>query len=368
MTKPKTDLQERINAFVKLGEFFNQFLDETVNNKVINNADSKFTEGFKHQVKIVKEHNGWFTKDNINYSVLNWSKALTEININQWIEKYSFNDVSEKTIAIIMAGNIPLVGFHDFISVLISGHRVLVKQSSNDKQLLPFLAKYLEHIEPSFKGKIEFTNDKLENFDAVIATGSDNTARYFEYYFKDKPSIIRKNRNSAAVLTGSETSDDLQALSNDIFRYFGLGCRNVSKLFVPRGYNFDDFFKAIYDWNPIINGSKYANNYDYNKAVYLMSEYNLLDNGFMMLKEDESYASPIATLFYEYYDTIGELETKLEKDKPKIQCIVTKAFEDNSVSFGKTQEPQLWEYADNVDTIDFFNKIIDQIYQLTNKF
>ena len=194
------------------------------------------------------------------------------------------------------------MGFHDFLSVLISGHNVIVKQSSNDKHLLPYLAKYLEYVEPEFKGKIIFTEAKMENFDAVIATGSNNTARYFEYYFKGKPSIIRKNRNSVAVLTGNETEEDLKNLSEDIFRYYGLGCRNVSKLFVPKDYNFDTFFKAMYHWNPIIDKAKYANNYDYNKAVYLMSEFEMLENGFLMIKEDQSYASPIATVFYEYYD------------------------------------------------------------------
>jgi hypothetical protein len=252
-----------------------------------------------------------------------------------------------------MAGNIPLVGFHDFLSVLITGHHVLVKQSSNDKHLLPYLAKYLEFVEPQFKGTITFTENRLENFDAVIATGSNNTARYFEYYFKEKPSIIRNNRNSVAVLTGNETPEELKNLSEDIFRYYGLGCRNVSKLFVPKGYNFDGFFEAIYHWNPIINKAKYANNYDYNKAVYLMSEFDMLENGFFMIKEDESYASPIATLFYEYYDSVSILKTNLESNKDKIQCIVSNGFAENEIAFGATQKPQLWDYADSVDSVEF---------------
>jgi len=157
-----------------------------------------------------------------------------------------------------MAGNIPLVGFHDFLSVLLTGHEVVVKQSSNDKHLLPYLAKYLEYAEPSFKGKITFTDDKLSDFDAVIATGSNNTARYFEYYFKDKPNIIRKNRNSVAIVTGNETEAQLMALSDDIFTYFGLGCRSVSKLFVPKGYNFQDFFGGMYQKSDVMNSAKYA--------------------------------------------------------------------------------------------------------------
>ncbi len=351
------DLQQRINAFSKLGDFLSQFTTSGIQKKDHIEANDLFFDGFKHQIKLAKEHNGWFTEANILFSLESWSNALKDSNINKWLKKYHFNSVQAKNIAIIMAGNIPLVGFHDFLSVLISGHDVLVKQSSNDKHLLPFLAKYLEVVEPEFKGKMTFTEQKLEHFDAVIATGSDNTARYFEYYFKDKPSIIRKNRNSVAILTGEETKEQLETLSDDIFRYYGLGCRNVSKLFVPKDYNFDAFFKAIYKWHPVIHEAKYANNYDYNKAVYLMSEFDMLENGFLMVKEDKSYASPIATVFYETYENIEELKKKLEADSEKIQCIVAHGFIENEINFGETQKPQLWDYADNVDTVEFLLKI-----------
>ena len=351
------NLEQRINAFVKLGDFLSQFASEKVEEKDHISHNDLFFEGFKHQLKLAQEHNGWFTNDNLKFALNYWCKSLNIINIKQWLSKYNFNIESRQKVAVIMAGNIPLVGFHDFLSVLISGHNVLVKLSSNDKQLLPYLAKYLEHVEPDFKGRITFTETELKNFDAVIATGSDNTARYFEYYFKDKPSIIRKNRNSVAVLNGSETEDELQALSEDIFRYYGLGCRNVSKLFVPTGYNFDNFFKAIYKWHPIINEAKYANNYDYNKAVYLMSEFDMLENGFLMIKEDTSFASPIATVFFEYYDSNTLLNAYLDKHKDNIQCIVSKGFTDSEVNFGDTQKPHLWSYADNEDTIAFLLKI-----------
>ncbi len=351
------DLQQRINAFAKLGAFLSQFSTNGIQKNDAIEANELFFDGFKHQIKLAKEHNGWFTEANVFYSLESWTNALTEANILKWTSKYNFDITKPKTIGIIMAGNIPLVGFHDFLAVLISGHNVLVKQSSNDKHLLPFLAKYLEIVEPEFKGKIAFTEDKLDNYDAVIATGSNNTARYFEYYFKDKPSIIRKNRNSVAILSGSESDEQLDALSDDIFRYYGLGCRNVSKLFVPKDYNFDAFFNAVYKWHPIIHEAKYANNYDYNKAVYLMSEFDMLENGFLMLKEDESYASPIATVFYETYNSEGELKQKLTDDKDNIQCIVASGFEGNEIAFGETQNPQLWDYADNVDTVEFLLKI-----------
>ncbi|MBU3822601.1 acyl-CoA reductase [Flavobacteriaceae bacterium XHP0103] len=351
------NLQQRINAFVKLGDFLGQFTNEVV--QLENNVEHNrvFLDGFKHQIKLAEEHNGWFTKENILFALKGWANLLTENNLKTWLTPYKMADVSPKKVAVIMAGNIPLVGFHDFLSVLICGHDVIVKQSSNDKHLLPYLAKYLEHIEPGFKGKINFTEEKLESFDAVIATGSNNTARYFEYYFKNKPSIIRKNRNSAAILHGNESGEDLKNLSEDIFRYYGLGCRNVSKLFVPKGYNFDAFFEAMYHWHPIIDKLKYANNYDYNKAVYLMSEFDMLENGFLMIKEDENFTSPIATVFYEYYDSLENLKTTLNNKKDQIQCVVSNGFIETEIPFGKTQKPELWDYADNIDSVEFLLSI-----------
>lgn len=346
-------IQQRINAFSKLGDFISQFSTKDFEQKEDVLYNDLFFDGFKHQIKLAQEHNGWFTNKNIVFALNGWAKLLSNNNLTTWLSKYNFNENRSQKVAIIMAGNIPLVGFHDFLAVLISGHSVVVKQSSNDKHLLPYLAKYLEYVMLGFKGKITFTEEKLNHFDAVIATGSNNTARYFDYYFKGKPSIIRKNRNSIAVLSGNETKLHLQQLSEDIFRYYGLGCRNVSKLFVPKNYNFDAFFEAIYKWHPIINESKYANNYDYNKAVYLMSEFDMLENGFLMIKEDESFASPIATLFYEFYDTKNTLKQKLLAENDTIQCIVSNNFIENEIDFGQTQNPQLWDYADNIDSVKF---------------
>ncbi|WP_378184290.1 acyl-CoA reductase [Aquimarina sp. SS2-1] len=350
-------LNDRITAFSELGKFLSQFKN-TGYEKISNiKCNDDFFDGMIQKIESSKHHNGWFTEENILFSLMQWSKILTKDTIEQWISSYSVEDVSTKTIGIIMAGNIPLVGFHDFISVLICGHSVLVKQSSNDNQLLPYLANYLIAVEPGFKEKISFTEERFTDFDAVIATGSNNTARYFEHYFGNKPNIIRKNRNSVAVLTGNESKAQLVALGEDIFRYYGLGCRSVSKLMVPDGYDFDLFFKSMYPYNTIINGAKYANNYDYNKTVYLMSDFKLLENGFLMLKEDASYSSPIATLFYETYTSKDELIQKFEADKDKIQCIVSDNFSDNSIDFGTTQQPALSDYADNIDVIEFLTKI-----------
>lgn len=350
-------IQKRITAFAKLGTFLGQFSVENI--KKIDNIEYNdiFFDGFLHQIKLAEEKNSWFTKNNILFSLNSWSKALLSDNLSEFTADLFNENLLSKKVAIVMAGNIPLVGFHDFLSVLISGHSVLVKQSSNDKHLLPFLAKYLEHVEESFKEKITFTEEKLSGFDAVIATGSNNTARYFEHYFKDKPNIIRKSRNSIAVITGKESDEDFANLSNDVFQYFGLGCRSVSKLYVPKGFSFDPFFNGMYSKKDIINNAKYANNYDYNKAVYLMSEFDLLENGFLMIKEDESYSSPIATVFYEYYDNETDLKIKLQQDKEKIQCIVSKDFLENEIAFGQTQHPSLTDYADGVNTLEFLSNL-----------
>lgn len=351
------NLDNNINAFVKLGEFLRQFSDKENNKKEYSEHNALFFDGFRHQLQLAREHNGWFTGENLTFSLKQWADALSREDLDRWLSRYQISPATSKKVAVVMAGNIPLVGFHDFMSVLLCGHSVLVKQSSNDRHLLPYLAKYLEHVEPSFKGKITFTEQKLESFDAVIATGSDNTSRYFEYYFGNKPNIIRKNRNSVAVLTGKETEAQLAALGEDVFRYFGLGCRNVSKLFVPENYDFDPFFKAIYPFKDILDVQKYTNNYDYNKAVYLMSLFKLKENGFLMLKEDKNYASPIATLFYETYTDTEKLRKKLEEDSEKIQCVVASGFSGKEVPFGKTQKPELWDYADGVDTVEFLLKI-----------
>ncbi|MFE3866678.1 acyl-CoA reductase [Flavobacterium sp. LS2P90] len=346
-------LETKKSVFVELGKFLSQFSEDNTIKKDGVLGNDLFFDDFIALIKLSQSHNGWYTPEQVYFSIHSWSEALTEENLNQWLSAYDFQTDNSKNIALILAGNIPLVGFHDFLSVLITGHNVLVKTSSNDQHLLPFLAKYIIAIEPELADSIHFVDGKLDNFDAVIATGSNNTARYFEYYFKDKPSIIRKSRNSVAVLTGKETKEQLTALGEDIFRYFGLGCRNVSKLFVPKDYSFVGFFEAIFEYQDVIHYEKYANNYDYNKAVFLMSNFKLLDNGFLTLKEDKSHASPISSVFYEYYENINALQLRLQSESEQIQCIVADSTIENSVAFGQTQNPRLWNYADNTDTISF---------------
>lgn len=343
------DQRKTFIAFVKLGNFLRNFCNKR-------GSESEWHNNFNETIALAKHHNGWFTPENILFALSGWSELLTDELLTEWLSNYNLEHNQPKKVAIIMAGNIPLVGFHDFLSVLITGNSVLAKLSSNDKALLPLISKYLIEIEPSLKDRITFTEEKLQKFDAVIATGSNNTARYFEHYFSKGPHIIRKNRNSVAVLSGNETTAELTAFGEDIFRYYGLGCRSVSKFYVPKDYDFDAFFKAIFKYNPIMNSAKYANNYDYNKAVYLMSEFKLLENGFLILKEDNSYSSPIASLFYERYDAIENLKEKLKEDDDKIQCVVASLGIENEIVFGETQRPKLNEYADGVDTVDFLLK------------
>lgn len=350
-------LEQRKNAVLSLGEFLSQFEEKQCLQKTSVKNNDLFFEDFKILINLSQSHNGWFTAKEVYFCLKTWSVALTKQNIDGWLSNYKIEIKQQKTVALILAGNIPLVGFHDFLAVLLCGHRVLIKTSSNDRFLLPFLAKYLIDIEPELSQDITFVEGKLENFDAVIATGSNNTSRYFEYYFKNKPSIIRKNRNSVAVLNGTETKEELILLGNDIFRYFGLGCRNISKIFVPKKHSFDLFFEAMSEYGAVIDYKKYSNNYDYNKAVFLMSNYKFLDNGFLILKEDESYASPISCIFYEFYENKEILTKKLKQDSDKLQCVVSNDTTENGVFFGETQTPQLWDYADNIDTISFLLKI-----------
>ncbi|WP_276166630.1 acyl-CoA reductase [Zobellia alginiliquefaciens] len=336
-------------AFVKLGHFLREFV-------TLETPTEEWARKLDDAITLSKHKNGWFTRENVTHSLKSWGELLTEENLSSWLASYDLGTNRPKTVALIMAGNIPLVGFHDFLSVLITGNKVLVKLSSNDNVLILFLNSYLCSIEPIFKETIEIVDGKLEGFDAVIATGSNNTSRYFEHYFSKGPHIIRKNRNSIAVLTGNESKEQLNALGEDIFRYYGLGCRSVSKVFVPKAYDFATLFEAIYPYHPIVDHDKYANNYDYNKAVYLMSEFKILDNGFLILKEDHSYSSPIASLFYERYENLDALKERLALDSNELQCIVSENVVKNEIAFGQTQQPSLNDYADNIDTVDFLLK------------
>jgi len=305
-------------------------------------------------------YNAWFTADNVEKAVTSTGRMLNKEDLLSWLNRYPKDHFDTgKKVGLVLAGNIPMVGFHDVLCVLITGNYALIKASSQDARLIKEVLKRLVSIEPAFENQYTFI-ERLENFDAVIATGSNNTSRYFEYYFSKVPHIIRKNRNSVAVLTGRETTGQLYELGHDIFDYFGLGCRNVSKLFVPKDYDFVPFFEAIEPYQPIINHHKHNNNYDYNKSIYLVNRDKHFDNGFLMLKEDKSMTSPLAVLFYENYDDLGSVQELLTQQSENIQCIVSGVplkVNNQVVDFGKSQQPELWDYADAVDTMDFLTNL-----------
>ena len=252
-----------------------------------------------------------------------------------------------------MAGNIPLVGFHDFLCVLMSGNTAICKLSTDDKTLLPALSSILIQFLPELKDRIVFTTGRIAQMDAVIATGSNNSLVYFEQYFGKYPHIFRKNRTSLAVISGNETSEDFNALGHDIFNYFGLGCRNVSHLLFPKEFNLNRFFEGIINHSEVANHNKYANNYDYNKAIYLMNNIPMLDNNFVLLMESKELFSPLSIVHYHYYSDQNELVAYLELQKENLQAIVGT----NYIPFGQAQCPGLNDYADGIDTMTFLNNI-----------
>ena len=329
---------KRIQAFSQLGIHLNNLSEEAFNSL----AESARLE------------NAWFTVDSVRMSLKGIGQYLQEDELTTWLKPYPEPSES-KTIALVLAGNIPLVGFHDFLCALIIGHKVQIKLSSKDSKLFNYLIKQLIWLEPEFQNRIEF-KDRLESFDAIIATGSDNTARYFEYYFNKYPNIIRKNRTSCAILTGNETDGDLDQLGTDIFSYFGLGCRNVSKVFAPEGYDFKRLLSSLDRFKNIIHHHKYCNNYDYQKSIMLVNGSPFLDNGFLMLLESDKLVSPISVLYFESYKNQEDLINKLNVNSEKIQCIVGNESP-AIIPFGQAQFPRVWDYADQIDTLKFLSEL-----------
>lgn len=293
--------------------------------------------------------NNWFTP----YHTLQSLKAIVEHFLNEeklktWLEKYPHinNFASPKTIGLTMAGNLPLVGFHDLLCVLITGNHAVIKQSSKDNLLLPYVLQHLFSVNDYFKNQISYS-EMLKGCDAYIATGSDNSARYFDYYFGKYPHIIRRNRTSVAVLTGDETGEELQLLCDDIFLYFGLGCRNVSKLIVPMDYDFTKFLETTKRYNHFNNLAKYKNNYDYQLTLLLMNQQPYWSSENLLLVETEKLHAPISVVYFERSD--DATKTLAAIAPTDLQCIVGKDY----LPFGKAQQPELWDYADEVDTMEW---------------
>lgn len=342
------DLKQRIEAFTGLGQWLNAILDGSFSEQEIDLGLEDFLA--------VSRSNEWFTRDTIKYALKSIADNLSRTNILKWLERYPQMAENQeiKRVGVIMAGNIPLVGFHDLLCVLMSGNELVIKASSKDDKLIKLIVQLLIHINNEFEQLIHFEKGFLKNIDAIIATGSDNTANYFEYYFGKYPHIIRRNRNSVAVLTNDESDENLELLAWDMLMYFGLGCRNVSKLFLPEGFDYQRIFRSLQHFDHFIDHNKYANNYTYNRSIYLMNRIEFWENGFMIMKEDFGIASPVSVVFFEYYSSIDTLRQRLEIDKELIQCIVSRdGIIDGSVAFGEAQKPKLWDYADNVDTMQF---------------
>jgi len=301
--------------------------------------------------------NRWFTLENQKESIQAIAnRLLNRANLERWTAEYVLEPNQPKSVGLILAGNIPMVGFHDVLSTFIAGHQAQVKLSDKDpfviKYLFDLLIKWDPSVEPYFR-----VVDKLKDFKAVIATGSNNTARYFNAYFKHVPNIIRANRTSIAIIDGQETEEDVQALGQDIFRYYGLGCRNVSKLYVPESYDFQFLLEELHSFKSIVLNDKYKNNFDYNYALFEINRTPYINNGCLLLIEDSSLHSRIASLHFEFYKDEKELEQKLEAVKGELQCRVSRTGEGSNIPFGKAQEPELWDYADGVDTLSFLSSI-----------
>jgi hypothetical protein len=343
-------IQKKIKVLSRLGEVMKSIGE----NAPWGGFDSGVTEEEYDLLNLwvtkAKVYNGWFEEREVRRAFTSWGAGLTEENLNKWLANYIIEDIdSPKTIAMIMAGNIPLVGLHDLICCYIAGHKALIKLSTDDDKLIPALLQVWSCFDVDVKDDVKLAFAKMENFDAVIATGSNNSARHFEEYFGKYPNIIRKNRTSVAVLDGSESEDELKALADDIFAYYGLGCRNVTKLYLPKGYDLNKVFGGLFHYKHVTDNNKYGNNYDYHKAVFLMEQYDVLENGFILVKQDTGLTSPIGTLFFDSYEDKNQLYASLDTISDQIQCIVGS----DRIPFGQAQHPQLWDYADGVDTVQF---------------
>lgn len=340
------NVERRIRAFAKLGE------------RICNDISSRQESLLSKSIRQAGIINPWFVESN----VVNALKSIAEqwlnyTTLSNWINRYNQQplcSLNPKNIGVVMAGNIPLVGFHDLLCVLMSGNRFVGKFSSKDSCLMLAITQMLIEIEPEFAGFISIVEGNLKNFDAVIATGSDSTSKYFDYYFRNVPSIIRKHRNSVGIIVGDETSDEYKLLSDDIFTYFGLGCRSVSKVFVPKGFNLVNMLDCFAPWGHLINHNKYANNYEYSRAMFAMNQVKHLDTGFLLVAESEQIESPVGVLFYHEYDSLSSVGEYLAVNSNKIQCVVGRSgICKNEIPFGTAQKPKINDYADGIDTIEF---------------
>lgn len=302
-------------------------------------------------------HNGWFTPDNTKKaldSLLPWLEAEA---LERWISNYPSPSGPPRTVGVVAAGNIPMAGFHDALSVLVCGHRLNIKLSSQDDQLIPLIFSELLKINSAWSSRISIV-DQIRGCDAVIATGSNNTARYFEYYFRHIPLLLRRNRNSAALLTGNESDKELQGLADDMLQYFGLGCRSVSHLMVPAQFDLNRVIGQMRHWHHLADHHKFANSHTYQRAILMLDQQPFIENGFLIFRESDQLASPVATIHYSRYASMDEAMDRLSSWRTDLQCLVTGTSEyPSGIPFGAAQRPGLADYADGIDTIDFLTRL-----------
>jgi len=351
-----------IHAFAQLGRFLGQFLEEnTIQEPSLKSLNVKHFRQFSALVDQEHLYNPWFTKTNVLRAITALSRMLKPESLGKWLNAYPEADLSpgsRRNIGVVMAGNIPLVGFHDMMCVIAGGHRMVAKTSSKDERLPGAVAGILKSLDHELVEGIQFTDGQLRGIDAIIATGSNNTARYFDYYFRDIPHIIRKNRNGVAVMTGQETEEEMAGLGEDIFTYFGMGCRNVTKIYIPETFDLKTLMVQLDRYQHLYQHHKYGNNVDYYRSIYLMNRTPILDNGVILLKEDRAIASPVGVVFYERYSDIGKVQLQLADRKEEIQCCVSIHPEiQGSIPPGSTQDPMPWDYADGVDTLRFLTEL-----------
>lgn len=332
------NLKEYIKSLADLGSFLR--------------GDSRIISS--NTINKIEIQNPWFSKQNILYSLKFWSLQLTYDKLHNWISNYSSTGMSAKTILLVIPSNIPLVGFHDFLCILLSGNNTVIKMSSKNNILLPWVLDKLCEINPDIEKRFIYINSvKNIKCDALIASGSDNTARYFNYIFKGTQRIIRKNRKSIAILSGKESMQELQNLCDDIFLYFGLGCRNVSFLFFPLNYDINKLTKVFSCYKQIIDHKKYRNNLFYYRNLFAIENIKFINTPYVILKEHKNLGAPLSVLYYSYYQDKKEIKRFIKNNKEQIQCIVS----NQKNLFGTAQKPELSDYADGIDTIEFLNRI-----------
>ncbi len=351
-------IDDNIKAFAQLSDFMKAVAEQN-KDFLPANLEIEYNELNNLINNDLQLKNPWFIPEFVRYQLNALANVTTEEKLCNWLKPYYSNleKHTPKRIGVVMAGNIALVGFHDFLTVLITNNYLVAKTSSKDEVLPKFIASVLIKIDNYFADRIIW-QDKLQDFEAVIATGSTNTSRYFEHYFGKVPHIIRKSRNSIAVLDGNETDEELAGLTDDIFLHFGLGCRNVSKIYIPEDFDIQRIFEPAMRYSHLINHHKYANNYEYNRAVYLLSQDKFFDNNFFLLKEDSKLASPVAVLYFQRYKDLDYIRAVYESLKEKIQIVVSHMdLGFDVVQFGKSQIPELHDYEDNVNTLDFVTNL-----------